>query len=238
MSAQIHVADSLRGGTDVPSQLELERQYERRFTGQFEYRDGVWRVLTAEFFQQFVAPDAAVLDLGCGYGQFINNIQAASKYAMDLNPSARASVKPDVSLIEQDCSQRWPLEDASLDVVFTSNFLEHLLRKDLVRSTLDEAYRCLKENGKIICLGPNIRYVPGAYWDFWDHHIPLSDRTIGEVLELSGLRVERRIARFLPFTMAEGPQIPLILVKAYVHLPIAWPLFGRQFLVIANKSPS
>jgi len=216
------------------TQTELERQYERRFDAQYAYRNGVWRVLTADFFQQFISPSSVVMDLGCGYGQFINNIRARSKYALDLNPRSRACVDSEVSLFEQDCAKRWPLEDKSLDVVFTSNFLEHLANKDLVRQTLQEARRCTKDDGQIICLGPNIRYVPGAYWDFWDHHVALSDRTVSEALELSGYKVRMRVPRFVPYTMAEGPQIPLLLVKLYVHLPFLWPIVGRQFLIIAR----
>ncbi len=29
----------------------------------------------------------------------------------------------------------------------------------------------------MLVLQPNIRYVGGAYWDFLDHHLPLTDRT-------------------------------------------------------------
>jgi SAM-dependent methyltransferase len=213
---------------------ELQRQYERRFDAQVDYRNRVWQVLTADYFQQFVPPAATVLDLGCGYGQFVNNIDAATKHAMDLNPGARAYLNAQVNFIEQDCSTRWPFDDGALDVVFTSNFLEHLPTKEHVRRALGEARRCLARTGIIVCLGPNVRYVPGAYWDFWDHHVALSDRSLAEVLELSGFRVERNIPKFLPFTMADGPPAPVAFVRAYLRLPIAWPILGRQFLVVAR----
>ncbi len=193
-------------------------------------------MLTADYFQRIVGRESTILDLGCGYGQFINNIVAKKKFAIDLNPRSRTSVASDVSFFEQDCSQRWPLDDGSLDIVFTSNFLEHLPDKQALRRTLGEARRCLSRHGKIVCLGPNVRYVPGAYWDFWDHHIALSDRSLSEVLELSGFAVEKNIPRFLPFTMAEGPPAPLLLIRWYLRLPVAWPLFGRQFLVTAGSS--
>ena len=213
---------------------ELERQYRRRFDAQLMYRNAVWQILTANFFQRFVAPEATVLDLGCGYGQFINNIVSRHKHAMDLNPGARAYLDPSVHFIEQDCAVRWPFEDGVLDCVFTSNFLEHLPDKTFVTRALAEARRCLAPSGTIVCLGPNIRYVPGAYWDFWDHHVALSDRSISEILELSGFRVSQAIPRFLPFTMADGPPAPLAFVRAYLRLPVAWPIFGRQFLVAAQ----
>jgi hypothetical protein len=65
--------------------LELERIYARRFEAEAAYRVKIWKTLVNDFFSTYIAADAAVLDLGCGYGQFINNIGAHQKYAMDLN---------------------------------------------------------------------------------------------------------------------------------------------------------
>jgi predicted SAM-dependent methyltransferase len=58
----------------------------------------------------------------------------------------------------------------SLDVVFTSKFFEHLSDKPSLVATLSKAFRCLKPSGRLIALGPNIKYLPGEYWDFFDHH--------------------------------------------------------------------
>ncbi|MFT5484731.1 MAG: SAM-dependent methyltransferase, partial [Halieaceae bacterium] len=132
------------------------------------------------------------------------------------------------------CSELWSLEDDSLDVVFTSNFLEHLSTKSKIEDTLDQARRCLKPGGKIILIGPNIRYVPGAYWDFWDHHIALSERSVVELLELKNFSTETVTPRFLPYTMSDGKQPAIALVKLYLRLPFLWPLFGKQFLVVAK----
>ncbi len=67
---------------------ELQRIYHRRFGQTSAYRQRVWQVLSASFFNRWIAPDATVLDLGCGYGEFINHIRAGEKFAMDLNPDA------------------------------------------------------------------------------------------------------------------------------------------------------
>ncbi len=215
---------------------ELEQQYVRRFEPALDYRDRVWKILTRDYFQRYVPATATVFDLGCGYGQFINNIGADSKYAMDLNPSSKRMVAPDVRFFEQDCSLPWPIETGQLDIVFTSNFLEHLPDKAAIRATLDEANRCLKPGGTIICLGPNLRFVPGTYWDFWDHHVGLTDRSMSEILALRGFTVAKRIDRFLPFTMAGGREPNIAFVRLYLRLSIAWPLFGRQFLIVAHKN--
>jgi len=216
------------------SQL-LQDEYHRRFGDRAEYRDRVWKVLCADFFSRYIPRDAAVLDLGAGWGEFTRNVEAREKYAIDLNPETGRRVEGFARFIQQDCSKPWPLAGASLDVVFTSNFLEHLPAKDLVDDTLREARRCLKPGGRIVCVGPNVRYVPGAYWDFWDHHIPITDLSMAEALELQGFAVEERIDRFLPYTMSGNRETPLAFVRAYLRMPFAWPLFGRQFLVVARR---
>jgi len=214
---------------------ELQRIYERRFSASEDYRNRVWQMLTRGFFSKWIHSDHSVLDLGCGYGEFINNVSARNRYGMDLNPATAGKLAKDVKFIEQDCSARWDLPDQSLDIVFTSNFLEHLPAKDAVKQTLRQAARCLRPGGLFIAMGPNIRYLPGSYWDFFDHHVILTEKSLAEVLSISGFTVQHAIARFLPYTMVGGPGYPLLFLRIYLHLPFLWWIKGRQFLVIARR---
>lgn len=214
---------------------DLQRIYEARFRANLDYRRAVWRVLIDDFFQRHVRPTDAVLDLGCGYGEFINQVRCAKKFAMDLNPDMPQRVDKGVQALLQDCSTPWQLPAESLDVVFTSNFFEHLPDKAALGRTLDQARRCLKPGGRLMALGPNIKYLPGAYWDFWDHYLPLTELSLREALENRGYAMEECIPRFLPYTMAGGPQYPVWCLKLYLKLPLVWPIRGRQFLVIARK---
>lgn len=200
-----------------------------------EYRSKVWKILTAEFFQDIVGANKIVLDLGCGWGEFINQIQADRKYGMDLNPASPEHLDADVQFLEQDCAAVWPLAGNSLDVVFTSNFFEHLPTKEALKETLRQAFAALRPGGKIICLGPNIKFVPGAYWDFLDHHIALTELSLREALELTGFRVERSEDRFLPYTMVGGALPPLWMLRIYLRIPFLWKLKGKQFLLVAVK---
>jgi SAM-dependent methyltransferase len=219
---------------EEPATCELQRLYDLRFRESQEYRHRVWKILTRDFFQPLIPSSSHVLDLGCGWGEFINQIDAALKYGMDLNAESRQRLAPNIHFIEQDCSAKWPLGDRSLDVVFSSNFFEHLRAKDDLCRTLGQVHRCLKPGGRLICMGPNIKYLPGTYWDFWDHYLPLTEQSLREVLELVGFEVERCIAKFVPYQMVRRKPVPLLLVRLYLKLPWTWHFFGRQFLVIAR----
>jgi len=213
----------------------IQTIYRHRFEGDLAYRDAVWSRLCRGFFQQYVAPDSAVLDLGCGYGQFINHIRCGRKWAMDVNPDAARFLKPEVQLLAQDCAAPWTLAADSLDIVFTSNFFEHLPSKAILHDTLVQVRRCLKPGGRLIALGPNIKFVGARYWDFWDHHLPLTEQSLAEGLQSCGLTPASVQKRFLPYTMSRGVKVPAVLVSWYVHLPWLWLVFGEQFLVIAAK---
>jgi SAM-dependent methyltransferase len=214
---------------------ELRAQYARRFTVMQDYRRRMWSVLTADYFQQFIPAQGTVLDLGCGWGEFINQISAARKFGMDLNPDSARHLADGVQFLHQDCSQPWQVEPGSLDAVFTSNFFEHLPDKTALKATLAHAFAALKPGGLLIALGPNVKATGGAYWDFFDHHVMLTEQSLREVLELTGFTTERCLARFLPYTAVGKPQAPLWMIRLYLKLPIVWRFFGGQFLLVARR---
>lgn len=209
--------------------------YRRRLPSSAAYRWQVWSVLTRHYFSRWISPQAAVLDLGCGYGEFINQTQAARKFAMDLNMDVSDYLDKDVEFLFQDCSSEWQLPPDMLDVVFSSNFFEHLSSKAHLLRTLRQVFRCLKPGGSLIAMGPNIKYVPGTYWDFFDHQVILSEASLGEALEITGFTLQHVKDRFLPYTIVNVRQYPLWLVRLYLAVPFAWRLFGKQFLIVAQK---
>lgn len=217
-----------------PDGPELQRLYSARFSGRTGYRSQVWKTLVS-YFGKSLPLTGTVLDLGAGYCEFVNHVPARTKYAMDLNPDVHQWANPDVKVLQQDCVEPWPLPNSDLDAVFTSNFLEHLPGKAAMSTVLANAHKCLKAGGRFIAMGPNIKYVPGAYWDFYDHYIPLTELSMAEALQNSGFEIERQVGRFLPYTMSHGREYPIWMLKLYLAAPPAWPMFGKQFLVVARK---
>ncbi len=89
----------------------------------------------------------------------------------------------------------------------------------------------------MLILGPNLRYTGSAYWDFFDHILPLTHFSLAEALGAGGFEVEMLIPRFLPYTAVGMRRVPLPLVRWYLRLPIAWKLFGAQFFAVARPEP-
>lgn len=222
-------------GSGTTSSEELAEIYKSRFSGLEGYRLRVWEVLLREFLHPWTRNANSILDLGAGHGEFINQIQAKRKWAMDLNPETAQHLSKDVNFLRQSCAEPWKLSKASLDLVFTSNFFEHLPDKEALARTLRQAHRALRPGGRLVALGPNIRLLPGAYWDFWDHYLPLTELSLAEVGKLHGFTIERSIPATLPYSMSQGFQPPLWAVRLYLELPFLWRLFGKQFLVVMKK---
>jgi SAM-dependent methyltransferase len=214
----------------------LSAIYRDRFekTG-LDKRDQVWRVLCRHFFNQRIPPTATVLDLACGYGEFINNINAARKMAVDLNADASKHLAEGVEFKRLAAIELDALGSEVVDVVFTSNFLEHLRSKAECDKVFANVRKILRANGQFIVMGPNIRYAYREYWDFYDHYLPLSHLSLAEGLRLAGFQIAENIPRFLPYTMTNSIPTNGLLVRGYLSLPFVWRLLGKQFLVTAVR---
>ena len=211
----------------------------------FRFRDSerlrkirVWQVLCRNYFQRLVGDGQTVVDLACGYGEFINNIMAAKKYAVDLNPDAVQFLNPDIEFYLSQANKIDSIGSDTIDVVFASNFLEHLKTREDCDAVLAEVRRILRPGGRFIVMGPNIRFLAAEYWDFYDHCLPLSHLSMEEGLAQAGFEIISMIPRFLPYTTRSAlPQHPA-LVALYLKVPLAWRVLGKQFLVVGGKPRS
>jgi SAM-dependent methyltransferase len=217
--------------------MKLDALYVARFPeADREAKDAIWQVLCRHFFQRYVGPDDVVLDLGPGFGEFLRHIRCARRIAVDIErlSGRKLPAGTDEVLVPSDrLSSKVPA--ASVDVVFCSNFFEHLPDTQTFLATLAEIRTVLKPGGRLMILQPNIRLVGGAYWDFVDHHLALTDRTLVEACDSLGFEVVEVIPRFLPYTTRSGiPQSPW-LVRLYLAIRPAWWILGRQTWMVARK---
>ena len=110
----------------------LRRLYANRFSpAEGTAREAVWRVLCTEFFQRWIDPGSTVLEIGSGYCEFINNILAARKIAVDLNPEIKRRAARDVQTIVTSATDLAEVPSGSVDVVFAANFFEHITKEEI-----------------------------------------------------------------------------------------------------------
>ncbi|GIF49558.1 methyltransferase family protein [Asanoa ferruginea] len=215
---------------------ELAKLYDDRFDAvELESKRVLWEALCRGFFDRYVGPDDTVVDLAAGTCEFSNAIRAKRKIAVDLNPDTpKFAVDADVVVAPSDDMPQ--IGDGSVDVVFTSNFFEHLPDKRALLRTLGETRRILRPGGRLLVLMPNLRFVGQRYWDYFDHHLPLTHVSLVEGLRLAGFEVDEVIPRFLPYTVKDSP-VPVrpAFVRAYLRLRPAWRVLGRQMFVVARR---
>jgi SAM-dependent methyltransferase len=210
--------------------------YSGRFTaGEMERKKKIWNILAVSFFQKYVPVFGSVVDLGAGNGEFVNAIQAERRIAVDLNPQTKDFLAPGVEFIEASSNDLAILEDHSIDTIFTSNFFEHLPSPESLIDTLKECRRYLKSNGTLVIVIPNIKFVKEDFWDYLDHSLPLSHRSMLEALSLAGFKAIEVFPQFLPYTIKhQRVHPPLSLLPFYLRNRWLWRIFGKQMLIVAS----
>jgi SAM-dependent methyltransferase len=215
--------------------IVLKEVYEQRFDAADQARkDAIWRELGA-FLQRYVPAEGRIVDIACDRGYFIRNVRAAQRWATDIR-DVGAALPSDVRFIRAsglDLADVLP--NASFDLAFFSNYLEHLASAEAVLEQLRVAHALLKPGGRVLILQPNIRLIGGSYWDFIDHQTALTEKSLAEAAGMAGFVTRQVISRFLPYTTkSRMPQHPL-LVRAYLRLPPAWLLLGKQTLYLGER---
>ena len=229
-------ADSREGGRKPPP-IVLKEVYEHRFDEEDQARkDAIWRELT-QYLQRYVPDNARVVDIACDLGYFIRNIRAAERWATDIR-DVGATLPPDVHFIRAsglDLADVLP--NASFDLAFFSNYLEHLPSTEAVLEQLRVTFALLKPGGRVLILQPNIRLIGGSYWHFIDHQTALTEKSLAEAAAMAGFQTRQVITRFMPYTTKSRlPQHPAI-VRAYLNFPPAWLLLGKQTLYLGERPP-
>ena len=87
-------------------------------------RDLLWKTLCDAYFQRLIPPDACVLELGTGYGNFINHIRCTRRIAVDRWEGAARFLASDIETHFGCVTDLGFLPDLSVDFVFASILFE------------------------------------------------------------------------------------------------------------------
>ena len=195
-------------------------------------RASVWKAIVEDIQKRFIVDSSCILDIGCGYGDFINQVNSPQKFALDREDVSKY-LDISIEFIKNEINYLSTLKEEMFSTVFCSNLLEHL---DLLegQKLVENIYRLLKPKGRIILLQPNFKLCSKHYFDDYTHRTIYTDESLCGLLQAKQFEIVFRKAGYLPFSM-NG-----ILPKSYyltkLFLLMRSPFMGSQMLVVAEKS--
>lgn len=194
-------------------------------------RTGVWSEIV-RYVKKDTGEIHTLVELGTGYCDFINQFPAKQKIGYDIRPETAQFAGPEVDLRIENAVGLPGIPNNSVDLVFASNFMEHLTQEEL-DTLLPRISEVLNHRGKLILVQPNYRLCPDHYFDDETHQTIFSDKNIVPFIEEYGFRILKLIPGLLPFSMKSRlPKWPF-LVRLYLGSPIK-PLAGQMY-VVAEK---
>lgn len=217
--------------------MNYKRIYEYRFSDiDQDSRNRVWNEIS-RFVHPLMGAPVKILEPGGGRCEFISSITSAKERWVVDKMMPDAGLMTDIKFVHGDIFSV-NLPSAYFDGIFVSNFLEHLGSHDEIIILLSKLRDCLQDSGIIAIMGPNFKYAFKEYYDCSDHRIALTHLSVEELLYSAGFQIEKIIPRFIPFSFRGKFPPNAILTRIYLHIPLMWKLFGKQYLIIGRKCTS
>jgi hypothetical protein len=210
--------------------MSRETYFQTRFTPDAQ-REVLWRTLYRYYFGRLIAPTDCVLELGAGYGFFINAVVARRRIAVDSWEGFVNYLQSGIESRVSDVTDLSFLEPSSVNFVFASNLFEHISQEDL-SAVLCQLKTALVDDGTLNILQPNYYYSYRQYFDDYTHRTIYTHTSICDFLEAKGYEIIECRPRFLPLTLKSRLPVSPILIRIYLSLP--WKPLGKQMFIRAK----
>jgi len=174
-----------------------------------------------------IPKEARILDAGCATGYLLGLLWESGyrnlvgvELSEQLAAIARRHLPDEIAIVNADVRDHLAqMPDQSVDLILFHHVLEHIPREHTI-PLLREFYRVLRPGGYLDLRVPNASYLlpgPHLFGDF-THVVHFNERSIPQVLEAAGFRVED----------IDFIQRPPILFWSWRHP-------GRAFLRLLNR---
>jgi hypothetical protein len=194
-------------------------------------RETLWRTLYAYHFSRLISAEDCVLELGAGYGHFINQVVSRKRIAVDEWGGFTGYLEPGVEGRVGDVADLSFLAPSSVNFVFASNLFEHITQNKF-ESILRQLKTALVRGGTLNILQPNYFYAYREYFDDYTHCSVYSHVSICDFLNANGYDVIECQPRFLPLTVKSRLPVSPLLIRLYLALP--WKPRGKQMFIRAQ----
>jgi 2-polyprenyl-3-methyl-5-hydroxy-6-metoxy-1,4-benzoquinol methylase len=158
----------------------------------------IWHQITGEYLSEMLERSKGkVLDLGCGFGDILEDLtrKGCDAFGLEINTRAVESCLKNGLKVSCSTLEEAHLPSNSFDTVIMCHVLEHLPHP---QAALKEIHRILKPEGLVLVYCPNAgSYLAkffGGYWHGWAipfHFYHYTDRTIKDLAERAGFKINR-----------------------------------------------
>ncbi len=124
-----------------------------------------------------ITPEMVVVDVGCGSGAFLETLPPCQKHGVDHSVEQLAFARKLGLTVVQSEADALPFSDGSVDVVFSSELIEHIPREK-GEKMIEEFYRILRPGGKVVLTTPNYYSLWPAIEELWSRTGPIDYRKI------------------------------------------------------------
>lgn len=138
-----------------------------------------------------VEKDAAILDIGCGYGEFLFYLQNAGySNARGIDLSRRQiDTGRALGVLNLGCEDAWNFlssRNQSFEFISAIDVLEHIPKRGVIEF-LELVRRALSPGGIFVCQVPNLAafYTPLFYMDI-THETPFTASSLKQALQIAG----------------------------------------------------
>jgi SAM-dependent methyltransferase len=210
---------------------EVSQEYFQTRFSEDARRDVMWETLCRFYFSRFISPTDSVLELGSGYGCFINHVTARRRVAVDAWDGFVKHLESGIEGRVANVTDLSFLESSSINFAFASNLFEHITQEELA-NILSQLKRILVPNGTLNIIQPNFYYSYREYFDDYTHRTIYTHHSLCDFLEAHGYRILESKPRFLPLTLKSKLPVSPLLIRLYLASP--WKPLGKQMLIRAK----
>ena len=139
-------------------------------------------------------PPGPMLEIGPGQGTLAAlAIQAGWQYsAVEPSPLLAERLRAEGLNVVQAWTPPIPAPDASCEVVYADQVLEHMSGIDAARAFVAEALRVLRPGGVVFIVVPDYLKERGFFWDIdYTHNFPTTERRVRQLLYDGGFEIEQ-----------------------------------------------
>jgi SAM-dependent methyltransferase len=197
------------------SEIEVLAQRQRAVSRQLKFLGGMFTPQTT--FMEIGAGDCALAVAASALARRVYAIDVAEEITRRFKRPQNCSL-----VLSDGCSV--PLPDASVDLAFSDQLMEHLHPED-AEAQLREIFRCLAPGGRYVCITPNRLYGPSdisGYFDEVATGLHLREYSAGELRAILKRAGFRRL-RFYAGARGLYLRVPYALVAAAEGLLEALP---------------